>query len=138
MQGHNHWPQNPPPLLAKRLPRPPAKTEGSKAAKKTSKPVAADGEKKKRKGDLLVLHLQRSVVYSFCCSFCLLSSSRSTSTLVSPTRRWPFSTAIFERVATEASSLWLWPSTHVSRCLLETIYDFITRYPNVGPSHLTW
>ncbi|KAF9021376.1 histone H2B [Hymenopellis radicata] len=77
----------------------PAKTEGSKAAKKTSKPVAADGEKKKRKKS-------RKETYSSYIYKVLKQvhpdtgiSNKAMAILNS------FVNDIFERVATEASKL---------------------------------
>ncbi|KAF9004900.1 histone H2B [Hymenopellis radicata] len=77
----------------------PAKTEGSKAAKKTSKPVAADGEKKKRKKT-------RKETYSSYIYKVLKQvhpdtgiSNKAMAILNS------FVNDIFERVATEASKL---------------------------------
>lgn len=88
----------------------PAKSsEGSKAAKKTSKPAAtgADGEKKKRKkvrketyssyiykGAQFLHAWGSSDANRVSLHMCMQCSSRCTLTLVSPTRQWPSSTVL--------------------------------------------
>ena len=84
----------------------PAKpTEGVKGTKKTKDNAPADGEKKKRKKvrkETYSSYIYKGMLFDIrCWPMCLIitnycasqSLNRSIPTRVSPTRRWPFSTA---------------------------------------------